>query len=176
MSSSSETRDLIVKMVSGLQLWEIQKLSLYFSILDQQQKQTIPFQGGVYLENFDGKVLIASTREIYSLVPVAWEKQVLILSLRILKLKFWLEAHKKDSNFSNTTIPKRICLNFIDGDLCTIICRYKLCWQTKEWLKPWIWPKMPTKVDLARIRLTRSVLVQYKLHGNSYTNQRQSNL
>lgn len=84
MSSSSETGDLIVKMVSGLQL----KLSLYFSILDQQQKQTIPFQGGVYLENFDGKVFIASTREIYSLVPVAWEKQVLIQSHRILKLKF----------------------------------------------------------------------------------------
>ena len=84
MSSSSETGDLIVKMVSGLQL----KLSLYFSILDQQQKQTIPFQGGVYLENFDGKVFIASTREIYSLVPVAWEKQVLRQSHRILKLKF----------------------------------------------------------------------------------------
>lgn len=46
------------------------------SILDQQQKQTIPFQGGVYLENFDGKVFIASGRAVYSLVPVAWEKQV----------------------------------------------------------------------------------------------------
>ncbi|XP_062566210.1 transforming growth factor-beta receptor-associated protein 1-like [Saccostrea cucullata] len=51
------------------------------SILDQQQKQTIPFQGGVYLENFDGKVFISSVREIYSLVPVAWEKQVQALLL-----------------------------------------------------------------------------------------------
>lgn len=51
-------------------------LNFFPSILDQQQKQTIPFQGGVYLENFEGKVFIASGREIYSLVPVAWEKQV----------------------------------------------------------------------------------------------------
>ncbi|KAL5007714.1 hypothetical protein ScPMuIL_016520 [Solemya velum] len=46
------------------------------SILDQQQKQAIPFQGGTFLGNFDGRIFIASTREIYSLVPVAWEKQV----------------------------------------------------------------------------------------------------
>lgn len=54
-------------------------VSFFFSILDQQQKQTIPFQGGVFLENFDGKVFIASGRAVYSLVPVAWEKQVCIL-------------------------------------------------------------------------------------------------
>ncbi|CAG2204159.1 TGFBRAP1 [Mytilus edulis] len=46
------------------------------SILDQQQKQAIPFQGGTYLGNFDGKLFVASGREIYALVPVAWEKQV----------------------------------------------------------------------------------------------------
>lgn len=46
------------------------------SILDQQQKQAIPFQGGTFLGNFDGKLFVASGREIYSLVPVAWEKQV----------------------------------------------------------------------------------------------------
>jgi hypothetical protein len=48
----------------------------YFSILDQQQKQAIPFQGGTFLSNFDGKLFVASGKEIYSLVPVAWEKQV----------------------------------------------------------------------------------------------------
>ncbi|XP_053384249.1 transforming growth factor-beta receptor-associated protein 1-like [Mercenaria mercenaria] len=46
------------------------------SILDQQQKQAIPFQGGVVLNDFDGRLFIASQKEIYSLVPVAWEKQV----------------------------------------------------------------------------------------------------
>ena len=46
------------------------------SILDQQQKQAIPFQGGVVLSDFDGRIFVASTKEIYSLVPVAWEKQV----------------------------------------------------------------------------------------------------
>lgn len=47
-----------------------------FSILDQQQKQAIPFQGGMVLNDFDGRLFVASSREIYSLVPVAWEKQV----------------------------------------------------------------------------------------------------
>lgn len=51
-------------------------LITYFSILDQQQKQAIPFQGGVVLSDFDGRLFVASSREIYSLVPVAWEKQV----------------------------------------------------------------------------------------------------
>jgi len=46
------------------------------SILDQQQKQAIPFQGGIVLSDFDGKIFVASSKEIYSLVPVAWEKQV----------------------------------------------------------------------------------------------------
>ncbi|ESP04691.1 hypothetical protein LOTGIDRAFT_135703 [Lottia gigantea] len=46
------------------------------SILDQQQKQAIPFQGGVFMNDFDGKLFIASSREIYSLVPVAFEKQI----------------------------------------------------------------------------------------------------
>ncbi|KAH3886109.1 transforming growth factor-beta receptor-associated protein 1-like [Dreissena polymorpha] len=46
------------------------------SILDQQQKQAIPFQGGVIMNDYDGRIFIASTKEIYSLVPVAWEKQV----------------------------------------------------------------------------------------------------
>lgn len=46
------------------------------SILDQQQKQAIPFQGGVILNDYDGRIFVASTKEIYSLVPVAWEKQV----------------------------------------------------------------------------------------------------
>ncbi|CAH1787439.1 unnamed protein product [Owenia fusiformis] len=46
------------------------------SILDQQQKQSIPYQGGIYLDEYEGRVFIASLKEIYALVPIAWEKQV----------------------------------------------------------------------------------------------------
>ena len=48
----------------------------YYSILDQQQKQAIPFQGGVVLNDYDGRLFIASPKAIYSMVPIAWEKQV----------------------------------------------------------------------------------------------------
>ncbi|GAB1609663.1 transforming growth factor-beta receptor-associated protein 1-like [Argonauta hians] len=46
------------------------------SILDQQQKQAIPFQGGLVLGDFDGRIFVSSCKEIYALVPVAWEKQI----------------------------------------------------------------------------------------------------
>lgn len=47
-----------------------------FSILDQQPKQRIAFRGGCCLDNFDGKVYVASTDIICALLPVPWEKQV----------------------------------------------------------------------------------------------------
>ena len=47
-----------------------------FSILDQQQKQAIPFQGGVVLGDYEGLIFVASGKEIYSLVSVPFEKQV----------------------------------------------------------------------------------------------------
>jgi len=50
--------------------------TIWCSILDQQQKQAIPFQGGVLLGDYDGRIFIASAKEVYSLVPIAWEKQV----------------------------------------------------------------------------------------------------
>ena len=53
------------------QLW----LFIY-SILDQQQKQSIPFQGGQCMGEFDGRIFISSANEIYVLAPVAIEKQV----------------------------------------------------------------------------------------------------
>lgn len=46
------------------------------SILDQQQKQAIPFQGGAALDDFDGRLFVASGREVYALVPVPFEKQI----------------------------------------------------------------------------------------------------
>ena len=41
-----------------------------------QQKQAIPFQGGAALDDFDGRLFVASGREVYALVPVPFEKQV----------------------------------------------------------------------------------------------------
>ncbi|XP_063956642.1 transforming growth factor-beta receptor-associated protein 1-like isoform X1 [Lytechinus pictus] len=46
------------------------------SVLDQQQKQTIPFQGGKLLGDFEGKMFVASNKEVYALVPLPVEKQV----------------------------------------------------------------------------------------------------
>ncbi|RUS87528.1 hypothetical protein EGW08_004704, partial [Elysia chlorotica] len=46
------------------------------SILDQQQKQAMPFVSGVFLGDFDGRIFVASGREIYSLVPIPFEKQI----------------------------------------------------------------------------------------------------
>lgn len=46
------------------------------SILDQQQKQSLPFQGGRCLGHFDGRLFVASLRDIYALVPVPVQKQL----------------------------------------------------------------------------------------------------
>ena len=46
------------------------------SVLDQQQKQSLPFQGGRTLGHFDGRLFVASGRDIYALVPVPIQKQV----------------------------------------------------------------------------------------------------
>ncbi|GBN90202.1 Transforming growth factor-beta receptor-associated protein 1 [Araneus ventricosus] len=47
-----------------------------YSILDQQLKQRLTFQGGSCLDNFDGKMYVASSDIICALLPVPWEKQV----------------------------------------------------------------------------------------------------
>ena len=46
------------------------------SILDQQQKQTIPFSGGRYMGEFDGRVFVATSPDVYYLLAVPVEKQV----------------------------------------------------------------------------------------------------
>ncbi|GIY91426.1 transforming growth factor-beta receptor-associated protein 1 [Caerostris extrusa] len=47
-----------------------------YSILDQQLKQRLTFQEGTCLDNFDGKMYVASTDVICGFLPVPWEKQV----------------------------------------------------------------------------------------------------
>ncbi|XP_033638658.1 transforming growth factor-beta receptor-associated protein 1-like [Asterias rubens] len=46
------------------------------SVLDQQQKQTIPFQGGRILGDFEGRIFVSSSKEVYALVPLPVEKQI----------------------------------------------------------------------------------------------------
>ncbi|XP_072321311.1 transforming growth factor-beta receptor-associated protein 1 homolog [Eucyclogobius newberryi] len=46
------------------------------SMLDQQLKQTLPFRDGNILQDFEGKVILASTKAVYILVPLPLERQI----------------------------------------------------------------------------------------------------
>ena len=55
----------------------IQNVAIFsHSITDQQQKQAIQFNRGVSLEHLSDRILVASSHDIYALVPVPWETQV----------------------------------------------------------------------------------------------------
>ncbi|XP_069747219.1 transforming growth factor-beta receptor-associated protein 1 homolog isoform X2 [Narcine bancroftii] len=55
------------------------------SMLDQQQKQTIPFRDGHILQDFEGKLILATSKEIHVLVPLPLERQIqdLLASRRV---------------------------------------------------------------------------------------------
>ncbi|XP_006872500.1 PREDICTED: transforming growth factor-beta receptor-associated protein 1 [Chrysochloris asiatica] len=46
------------------------------SMLDQQQKQTLPFKEGHILQDFEGRVVVATSKGVYILVPLPLEKQI----------------------------------------------------------------------------------------------------
>ncbi|MCJ8729813.1 hypothetical protein PDJAM_G00111380 [Pangasius djambal] len=46
------------------------------SMLDQQLKQTLSFREGHILQDFEGKVVLASTKAVYVLVPLPLERQI----------------------------------------------------------------------------------------------------
>uniref|UniRef100_A0A8C6T6W7 Transforming growth factor, beta receptor associated protein 1 n=1 Tax=Neogobius melanostomus TaxID=47308 RepID=A0A8C6T6W7_9GOBI len=46
------------------------------SMLDQQLKQTLAFRDGHILQDFEGKVVLASTKAVYILVPLPLERQI----------------------------------------------------------------------------------------------------
>uniref|UniRef100_A0A8D3AHY9 CNH domain-containing protein n=1 Tax=Scophthalmus maximus TaxID=52904 RepID=A0A8D3AHY9_SCOMX len=46
------------------------------SMLDQQLKQTLSFRDGHILQDFEGKVILASTKAVYVLVPLPLERQI----------------------------------------------------------------------------------------------------
>uniref|UniRef100_A0A2R5L6M1 Putative vacuolar assembly/sorting n=1 Tax=Ornithodoros turicata TaxID=34597 RepID=A0A2R5L6M1_9ACAR len=47
-----------------------------YSLFDQQPKQRIPFRGGTYLDNLEGKVLVSGEESVFVLHPIPWETQV----------------------------------------------------------------------------------------------------
>ncbi|XP_016054962.1 PREDICTED: transforming growth factor-beta receptor-associated protein 1 isoform X2 [Miniopterus natalensis] len=46
------------------------------SMLDQQLKQTLPFKEGHVLQDFEGRVIVATSKGVYILVPLPLEKQI----------------------------------------------------------------------------------------------------
>ncbi|XP_028810168.1 transforming growth factor-beta receptor-associated protein 1 homolog [Denticeps clupeoides] len=46
------------------------------SMLDQQLKQTLSFRDGLILQDFEGKVVLSSSKEVYVLVPLPLERQI----------------------------------------------------------------------------------------------------
>ncbi|XP_078401715.1 transforming growth factor-beta receptor-associated protein 1 homolog isoform X1 [Cetorhinus maximus] len=46
------------------------------SMLDQQKKQTIPFRDGRILQDFEGKLILATSKQVHILVPLPLEKQI----------------------------------------------------------------------------------------------------
>lgn len=52
------------------------EIIMVHSIVDQQQKQAIPFLGGQLIGNYDGHIYVCSQTSLFALVPVPWEKQV----------------------------------------------------------------------------------------------------
>ena len=51
-------------------------MNFVFSVLDQMAKQTLHYSGGISLGNFDGKLLVASSSAIYSILPIPAETQI----------------------------------------------------------------------------------------------------
>lgn len=51
----------------------------FFSLLDQKHKQTLTFNGGTAVGNFDGKLLVASAASVYKLKPVSVQIQIEVM-------------------------------------------------------------------------------------------------
>uniref|UniRef100_A0A8C4RHC5 Transforming growth factor, beta receptor associated protein 1 n=1 Tax=Erpetoichthys calabaricus TaxID=27687 RepID=A0A8C4RHC5_ERPCA len=71
------------------------------SMLDQQLKQTLSFRDGHILQDFEGKVILATTKEVYMLVPLPLERQIqdLLASQRVEEAIVLAEGARR-------TIPK----------------------------------------------------------------------
>ncbi|XP_061526181.1 transforming growth factor-beta receptor-associated protein 1 homolog [Phycodurus eques] len=68
------------------------------SMLDQQLKQTLSFRDGHILQDFEGKVIVASTKAVYVLVPLPLERQIqdLLASCRVEEALVLAEGAKRN--------------------------------------------------------------------------------
>lgn len=68
------------------------------SMLDQQLKQTLSFRDGHLLQDFEGKVVLASTKAVYILVPLPLERQIqdLLVSHRVEEAMTLTEAAQRN--------------------------------------------------------------------------------
>ncbi|XP_063219763.1 transforming growth factor-beta receptor-associated protein 1-like isoform X2 [Bacillus rossius redtenbacheri] len=54
---------------------------IVYSVLDQQHKQALPFVGGRYIGNFDGRLYTSSGTAVYAIFPVPWHQRIEALLL-----------------------------------------------------------------------------------------------
>ncbi|CAG2117918.1 unnamed protein product, partial [Medioppia subpectinata] len=94
-----------------------------FSVVDQQLKQRISLTGGLYLDNFDGSVLIATTDSVYELRAIPWTKQLQML-LQLKKVKEaldlshnWREAGLSQQNYNQILLDVKRDSAFIELSL-----------------------------------------------------------
>ncbi|TRY62441.1 hypothetical protein DNTS_032246 [Danionella cerebrum] len=68
------------------------------SMLDQQLKQTLAFRDGQLLQDFEGKVVVASSKAVYILVPLPLEQQIqdLLASHRVEEALTLTEAAQRN--------------------------------------------------------------------------------
>uniref|UniRef100_A0A3P9MFQ4 Transforming growth factor, beta receptor associated protein 1 n=1 Tax=Oryzias latipes TaxID=8090 RepID=A0A3P9MFQ4_ORYLA len=68
------------------------------SMLDQQLKQTLSFRDGHILQDFEGKVILASTKAVYVLVPLPLERQIqdLLASHRVEEALILMEGAQRN--------------------------------------------------------------------------------
>uniref|UniRef100_A0A671LLB2 Transforming growth factor-beta receptor-associated protein 1 homolog n=1 Tax=Sinocyclocheilus anshuiensis TaxID=1608454 RepID=A0A671LLB2_9TELE len=68
------------------------------SMLDQQLKQTLSFRDGHLLQDFEGKVVLASSKAVYILVPLPLERQIqdLLASHRVEEALTLTEAAQRN--------------------------------------------------------------------------------
>ena len=86
-------------------------------------KQQIVFNGGTYLDNFDGNVLISSADSVYELRPIPWEKQLeTLLNLKkvneALDLSHnWREAGLSQQKYNEILMKVKLKAAFIELSL-----------------------------------------------------------
>ena len=91
--------------------------------MDQQAKQTLHYSGGIALGNFDGKILVASSSAIYSVLPIPVETQI---QVKFSKLKEVIQADLPISVLMNDDF-EQIRLTFVREVISTYLnCGFRV--------------------------------------------------